>query len=124
MRVQWACALMELLTESTLENIPLLLSGFYSSTHSPALIAFAPAIRTAREILPHYTTLRAVRRGVQEYHENILQKNITGSYEITPESLAFSRVSKLVDTNVKRAKEILSGALPYRPVGRAMAKPD
>jgi hypothetical protein len=120
-RVQWACALMELLGERNLEHVPLLMSGLRNVETSPALFEFERVIRTAREILPHYTTRRALVHAVGEFGEYLSETGEGGSYHINPKTLAFERLNPLLDPNVRQAEDILHGGLLHRKAYETLA---
>lgn len=123
LRVQWACVLIELIEPKVkvLSPIPLLLSGFHAVTQNPTDARMAQAIRTARQLIPHYTTERAVKNAVQMFQEHCGRQGITGSYRIDAESLRFERLSEIYDQDVEAAQKVLCAPLPYRQVERQFA---
>lgn len=120
-RVQWACALMELLGEKTLDYVPLLMSGLRNVETSPALYDHEQAIRTAREIMPHYTTRRAIVHAVNEFGEYLHETGESGSYHIDTKTLAFERLNPLLDSKVNKAIDILQEELPHHRVDKTFA---
>lgn len=120
-RVQWACVLMELLGEKNLEYVPLLMSGLRNVETSPTLHEFEQVIRTAREIMPHYTTRRALTHAVGEFGEYRSETGKSGSYHIDPKTLTFERLNPLLDPNVRKAEDVLQERLPYRKAYKTVA---
>ena len=123
LRVQWACALMERIGERSLKFVPLLMSGLRAVTASGILAPHAQAIATAREIISHYTTRRAIQQAVNAFRDHVSQVGM-GSYTIDPKTLCFHRVHPLIDPDVRRAQEILDTPLPHRQVSRRIADPN
>ncbi len=120
-RVQWACALMELLGERNLEYVPLLMSGLRNVETSPALREFEQVIRTAREITPHYTTRRALVHAVSEFAEHLSETGEAGSYRVDSKTLAFERLNPILDPNVREAEDTLRKGLPHRKAYKTIA---
>lgn len=120
-RVQWACVLMELLGERNLEHVPLLMSGLRNVETSPALYEFEQVIRTAREIMPHYTTRRALVHAASEFGDHLSETGGSGSYRIDPKTLTFVRLNPLLDPNVRQAEDILREGLPHRRADKTVA---
>ena len=120
-RVQWACALMELLGEGTLDYVPLLMSGLRNVETSSALYDYEQPIRTAREIMPHYNTRRALVHAVNELDDHLSETGKSGSYRIDSKSLAFERLNPLLDPNILQAQDILREELPHRKADRMLA---
>jgi len=50
-RIQWACVLMQLLGEQSLEHLHLVLAGFQSVEYSRQVGPYVQAVRTARMLL-------------------------------------------------------------------------
>lgn len=123
LRIQWACALMELLGEESLLSVPTLMTGLHSVRQSFATPEQQRAIQTARQIIPHYTNRRAVQHAVAEYQEVLYETQTSGSYQIDPKSLKFTRLSRLVDTDVTKAKVTLQTGLSRRRTTMTMADP-
>ena len=122
LRVQWACALMELLGEESLLTVPTLMTGL-SSVRQNFSTPEQQAILTARQIIPHYTNRRAVQHAVAEYREALYETQTSGSYEIDPKTLSFTRLSRPVDTDVTKAKVILQSGLHRRRTTLSVADP-
>lgn len=122
-RVQWACALMELLGETSLVPLPTLMTGLTSVRRSAPGPDEQRAILTTRQIIPHYTNRRAVQHAVAQYREHLYETRTSGSYEIDPKTLAFTRVSRLADTDVTKARAMLLAGLPRRRAALRMADP-
>lgn len=120
-RVQWACALMEVLGERNLEHVPLLMSGLRNVETSPTLHEFEQVIRTAREIMPHYTTRRALVHAVGEFGEHLSETGESGSYRVDPKTLTFERLNPLLDPKVREAEDTLRKGLPHRKAYKTIA---
>lgn len=99
-RIQWACALMELLGEPSLEHLPLVMSGTRAVESSAQAEGVAPAIRRTRQLIGKVLTRRAVQVGVrtlnnayedQFKHGSSGQARFNMSYRIDPKTLHFSR---------------------------------
>lgn len=95
-RIQWGCALMDLLGETNLERLPLVLSGSRAVESSAQASAHTPAIRRARQLLGKLLTRRAVKLSVLDLyvaHENRHkpgQSKFNLSYDIDPTTLSFT----------------------------------
>lgn len=113
-RVQWACVLMGLIGQKALDHVPLLMSGLRNIETSPELHEFERVIRTAREIMPHYTTRRALLHAVSEFYDHLSETGETGSYRIDPKTLEFERLNPLLDPRVNLAADVLRAGLPHR----------
>ncbi|WP_216328054.1 hypothetical protein [Deinococcus aestuarii] len=97
-RIQWACALMELLGETTLEHLPLVLSGTRAVESSHQAQTFTPAIRRTRQLIGKLLTRRAVQVAVRTldnaYKDQFKpqsdpQPRFDLTYRIDPKTLQF-----------------------------------
>ncbi|WP_146009523.1 hypothetical protein [Deinococcus planocerae] len=90
--IQWGCALMELLGESTLERLPLVLSGTRVAESSYQSQGHATAVRNARRLTGKLPTHRAVQKAVQDLGTRLKEGGTDPSYRIDPRTLAFTPV--------------------------------
>ena len=107
-RIQWGCALMQLMGESDLKSLHLVLSGFRSLEHSRQVAPYRNAVRSARSILGDALTRRAVRAAVLDF----LAADVDGrTFDIDAESLEF-QVRSDYDGRVAEAYSQLLRGLP------------
>lgn len=110
-RIQWGCALMELLGEASLEHLHVVLSGLRSITTVPALATQRQAITTARLLLGETMTSEAVRRAAEHY----MAHSTACSYTIDTQTLAFVPCfPDGQDEAILTARRILQDGLPRR----------
>ena len=74
-RIQWGCVLMHMLGESSLELLPVVLSGLRSVERSRQVAPYQGAVRTARTLLGDMLTKRAVQSAVAEFLSYIYRAN-------------------------------------------------
>ena len=110
-RIQWGCVLMGLLGETSLQTIPLVLSGLHSVEESRQVAPFQTAVRTARVLLGEALTTRAVQASVFDF---LSGNHDSRSYDIDGDSLEF-RARSMYDADISRAEEVLLKGLPLRP---------
>lgn len=88
--IQWACALMELLGETSLENLPVVMSGSRAVETGINTAAHAAAIRRARPLIGKVMTTRATRTAVRRLNNAALEQGFGLSYRIGPATLQFT----------------------------------
>ncbi|MDR6218233.1 hypothetical protein [Deinococcus soli (ex Cha et al. 2016)] len=100
-RIQWACALMELLNERSLERLPLVMSGTHAVEHSAQALGADPAIHRTRQLIGKVLTRRAVQVAVRTLNNahadqlkpgSAVHTRFDLSYRIDPRTLHFSRL--------------------------------
>lgn len=97
--IQWGCALMELLGETSLERLPLVLSGSHAVESSAQARLHTPAIRRARQLLGKLLTRRAIKLSILDLHVAYENRHKPGqvkfdlSYDINPTTLQFTPLS-------------------------------
>ncbi len=106
-RILWGCVLMDLLGESTLEHLPLLMSGARSIETSYQCTEHTIAIRNARRRLDSILTRRAVQRAVKDLHAHAKNNRIDPSYIIDLTTLAF-RPAPGQNARIKSARDKLT----------------
>lgn len=136
-RIQWACALMELLEERSLEHLPLLMSGTRAVESSTQVQIFTPAIRRTRQLIGKVLTRRAVQVAVRTLNNayddqfkpgSVGQARFNLSYRIDPKTLQFTRLDG-EEAYIKAAQEHLiagpihrSHHLTVAPAGDLVAR--
>lgn len=90
-RILWACVLLEQLGETTLERLPLLLTGLMSCQTSTQTAGHALAIEHMRHRIGPLPTRHAVQKAVRELQALARKKEFTPSYRIHETTLAFER---------------------------------
>ena len=108
---------MDLLGESTLENLAVVLSGLRSVELSQQALPFRGAIHTARAILGDFLTKRAVETAVSTLAARASENR---SFDIDSKTLSFVLRSSY-DSNISKARNILIGGLVPEPVSQAFA---
>ena len=88
--IQWGCALMELLGESSLELLPLLLSGSHAAESSEQARDHVTAIRNTRKRTGKLLTRRAVQVAVKALNSRVKKGEVDATYRIHPDSLTFT----------------------------------
>lgn len=117
-RVQWACVLMGLLGESSLEHLHLVLSGLRCVEQLNTVAPYTQELRTARLLLRDLLTRNAVQSAVYSFIAEAEQK----SYEIDPKTLNFKAIyGEELDASIRRAKAILRKGLARRRVHKQLA---
>lgn len=90
-RIFWGCALMELLGETTLEHLPLLMSGTRAVETSFQAEGRAAAIRHARRLIGSVLTRRAVQKAIRDFHAHARATGTDSSFILDATTLAFRR---------------------------------
>ncbi len=109
-RIQWGCVLMHMLGESTLELLPVVLSGLHSVERSRQVALYQAAVQTARTLLGDLLTKHAVQSAVAEF----LSVNREGrSFDINEDTLNFHAHSEY-DPAITQAEAILREGLVVR----------
>ena len=116
-KIQWGCVLMDLLGESTLENLAVVLSGLRSVELSQQVAPFRSAISTARALLGDFMTKRAVETAVSAFAASTSESR---SFDIESKTLSFASRSSY-DSNISKARNILIGGLVPEPVSQGFA---
>ena len=116
-RIQWGCVLMQLLGESNLNALHLVLSGLRSVEQSRQVAPYRAAVRTARSILGESLTPRAVQAAVRDFNA---EKNDSRSFHIDESTLDFQARSAY-DPDISSAAQILMNGLPAQPTSRQFA---
>jgi hypothetical protein len=107
-RIQWGCVLMHMLGESSLELLPVVLSGLRSVERSRQVAPYQGAVRTARTLLGDLLTKRAVQSAVAEFLSVNREER---SFDIDEERLVF-RARSEYDPMITRAEADLCKGLP------------
>ena len=116
-RIQWACVLMQLLGESNLNSLHLVLNGLRSVEGSLQVAPYQNAIRTARSILGEALTRRAIQAAVLDF---IAEGQDSRSFDIDTDTLEFEARSEY-DSDIRSASHILLDGLPTQPRPRVFA---
>ncbi len=116
-RIQWGCVLMQLLGESHLQRLHLVLSGLRSVELSRQVAPYQNAVRTARVILGEALTLRAVQTAVRNF--NSASPDVR-SFDIDSETLEFQARSAY-DPDIAEASKTLMDGLSTQPRSRDFA---
>lgn len=119
-RILWGCVLMDLLGESTLEHLPLLMGGARSVETSYQCTPHAVAIRNARRRLDNILTRRAVERAVQDLRTHARNNHTDPSYTIDLKTLAF-QAAPGQEARIQAARAKLTAALERLPHGKRLA---
>lgn len=106
-RIQWGCVLMRLLGESSLDALPVVLSGLRCVERSRQTAPHELAIRTARSILGDVLTRRAVQGAVFDF---LSANKEARSFDIDGDSLEF-RARSEYDPAIARAEGVLREGL-------------
>lgn len=111
-RIQWGCALLHLLGESSLTLLPLLLSGARPPETSQPAAGHAAAIRRARQLMGTLPTRRAVQRAAYDLAQFAQSQGYDPSFEIDQHTLQF----KLAAGHQTRLEQALLtlGTVPER----------
>lgn len=109
-RIQWGCVLMRLLGESSLELLPVVLSGLRSVERSRQAAPYETAVRTTRVLLGDVLTKRAVQANVFDF---LSVDSDERSFEIDGDTLEF-RARSEYDPAIAHAEVILREGLPVR----------
>lgn len=124
-RICWLCVLMEeFFNTQSLKHAPALMSGMASIAN-----AFPPNVRQAifnmRQISLAYVTDEGIKHAVALYNDYHYRNETEGSYQIDPDpnKLTFTRTNPFEDTNITKAKRILSQPLPHEVYTRSIADP-
>ena len=116
-RIQWGCVLMQLLGESNLKALHLVLSGLRSVEQSRQVAPYQDAIRTARSILGESLTRRAVQMAILDFNA---EKSDSQSFHIDGVTLEFQAHSAY-DSDISSAIEILMNGLSAQQRPRQFA---
>lgn len=119
-RILWACVLLEQLGESTLERLPLLLSGFQVCQASNQAAGHELAITHTRQRVGPLPTRRAVQKAVRELNAAAQDQGFTATYRIDESSLAFVRQAGQ-DAVIAQARQLLTIPQPRRQTRRLPA---
>ncbi|MFC4454112.1 hypothetical protein [Deinococcus sonorensis] len=112
-RVQWACTLLEQLGETTLETLPLLLSGMRVTERTVQAQGHETALRNLRRRTGHLLTPRAVRVAVKAFLRAVDNGTAEASFRIHPGDLSFTRIPGH-EARIEEARTMLH-APPDRP---------
>jgi hypothetical protein len=118
-QIQWGCTLMRLLSESSLETLPLVLSGLRSVERSRQVAPFQSAVQTARSLVPELLTRRAVQAAVFDF---LSTPDAERSFDIDGQTLTF-RARSDYDPAIAEAEAVLTTGLPTRRHGATIATP-
>ena len=110
-RIQWGCAMMQLLGETNLKSLHLVLSGLRSVEQSRQVAPYRNAVRSARSILGDGLTRRAVRAAVLDFLDDNDEER---TFDIDAESLEFQARSEY-DGRISAACSQLLQGLPALP---------
>ncbi len=116
-RIQWGCVLMRLLGESSLQALPLVLSGLSSVEQSRQVAPYQAAVRTARVLIGEALTQRAVQSAVFDF---LSTNRESRSFDIDGHSLTFQARS-MYDPEITKAEKVLLEGLPLRSRPREFA---
>lgn len=116
-RIQWGCVLMQLLGESNLNTLHLVLSGLRSVEQSRQVAPYQAAVRTTRSILGESLTPRAVQAAVLDFNA---EKNDSRSFHIDENTLDFQARSAY-DPDISSAVQTLMNGLAAQPTSRQFA---
>lgn len=120
-RIQWGCVLMQMLGESSLEHLHIVLCGLRSIERSRQVAPFERAVRTARIILSDLLTKNAVQSAVYEFLSEAKHRSFT----IDPKTLAFTAMyPDGLDPNIVSAEDILNTDLVQQAYDLETANPD
>ena len=89
--IQWGCVLMEMLGETTLEFLTLLLSGARAPETGYQTLGHLQAIRNARQLVGPLVTRRAVQKAVRDLQTQASKQDYDLSFFIDAQTLAFER---------------------------------
>ena len=116
-RIQWGCVLMQLLGESNLTSLHLVLSGLRSVEGSLQAAPYQKAVRTARSILGEALTPRTVQAAVLDF---IAEEQDSRSFDIDGDTLEFQARSDY-DPEILSATRTLIDGLPAQQRTRDFA---
>jgi hypothetical protein len=117
-RIQWACVLMSVLGETSLEHLHLVLSGLRCVEQLNTVAPYKQELRTARLLLRDLLTRNAVQSAVYSFIAEAEQK----SYEIDPKTLNFKVIyGEELDASIRRAKAVLRKGLARRRINKQLA---
>ncbi|UOQ83244.1 ATP-binding protein [Hymenobacter sp. 5414T-23] len=122
-RLLWGCVLLELMGESTLNLLPLLLTGSRACQTSYQAIGHKAAIEHLRQLIGPMPTRRAVQKAVRELQAQARKQGFTPSFYIDEASLAFRREPGQ-DAVIAQAQIQLSLPVTRRQTRRALAPID
>ena len=116
-RIQWGCVLMQLLGESGLSSLHLVLSGLRSVEGSLQAAPYQNAFRTARSILGESLTPRTVQAAALDF---IADERDSRSFDIDADTLEFQARSEY-DPDIRSAVHTLLDGLPAQQRTREFA---
>lgn len=117
-RIQWACVLMSLLGETSLEHLHLVLSGLRCVEQLNTVAPHRQELRTVRLLLRDLLTRNAVQSAVFSFSAEAEHC----SYEIDPRTLAFKSIyGEEMDSSIRRAKTILREGLARKRIDMQLA---
>ncbi len=123
-RICWLCVLMEeFVGVRSLEYAPVIMSGMESVFNAPLLEGSRQAIFNLRQMSLNYVTKNSLEYAVALYNDHHYQKRTQGVYKIDSQTLEFERTDFLEDSNITKAREILSTPMNYKFHGRTVANP-
>jgi energy-coupling factor transporter ATP-binding protein EcfA2 len=124
-RIQYLCAFLESIGVDSLHSVPLITSGFKSLLTTDLFREQAQALFNLRVMGLNYSSEPAIRRQAALYNEAVddPRSNIEAVFEINPETLKFSRLANLIETQVTQALAILRQPLPYKKHGKVLIDP-
>jgi hypothetical protein len=109
-RIQWGCVLMRLFGESSLEMLPVVLSGLRSVEQSRQVAPYRTAVQTARVLLGDVLTRRSVQAAVFDF---LSVNREDRSFDIDGDTLVFWPRSQY-DPALSQAETVLRQGLPVR----------
>lgn len=118
--IQWGCALMELLGESSLDLLPLLLSGSHAAESSAQARAHVTAIHNTRRRTGKLLTRRAVQVAVKGLNSKVKTGEVDATYRINPDTLTFTAAPGH-GAVIREAQEILQTPHEYAAHGLTLA---
>lgn len=119
-RILWACVLLEQLGESSLDRLPLLLSGLRSCQTSYQAADHGAAFSHMRQRVGPLPTRRAVQKAVRELLAAARAQEFTASYRINEHTLAFEREAGH-EALIEQARRQLAQPPPRRQTRRTLA---
>jgi hypothetical protein len=125
-RICWLCVFMEeFVGVQSLEYAPVIMSGMESVFNAPLLERARQAIFNLRQMSLTYVTKNSLEYAVALYNDYYYQnRNKTqGVYQIDSQTLHFSRTDFLENSNITKAREILSAPMNYKFHGMMVANP-
>lgn len=123
-RICWLCVFMEeFIGTNSLEHTPVVMSGMASILNAPAFAQARQAIFNMRQMSLAYVTHQSVKHAIALYNNYHYSNNTQGTYEIDIDTLHFHRTDALEDSQITKARQILSSPLPYDTYGFTVADP-